>query len=226
MSRICKVTQWEIVVLLVCNAAGCATTAPPVDTGFVPNDREGLVYGRMEFVVDGTTVPPGTRHGLIKPEVDAELSKYTGLDQLNENAWKPGEFVIRAPVSGDGHFAAKLPVGRYYFVGFTYLGAGGGHAGLAFWRTYTQISQTHVSRPMLITFEVVPNKATYLGTVRHLVTVGSNSTTTQEFSFDLQLVDDSAAETARLLQQYSHLKGMTEPHLPKVDLLNSPLQAR
>jgi hypothetical protein len=202
-----------VLSILIFIGNGCAATADRVSADFAPSKDEGLIYGRMEFVVNGRTLPPDARAGFVKPGITAHVSKYIDPGMLNKNGWKPGEFVFDAPVSSEGHFVGKLPVGKYYFVEFQYFGASTGRGNLASWRTYTETSGVRLRRPMLISFEVLPNKATYIGSLRHLVDLGSPSLTTQVFFFDLQLSNEFSNETPRLLQKYPHLKDATESHI-------------
>lgn len=215
---------WCALVAVVLICSGCATTSDNIDPAFAPNEREGLVYGRMEFVVNGQTLPQDARAGLIKPKVVAHVSKFGGISELNSNAWKAGEFMFDAPVSDSGEFAAKLPVGRYYFVEFMYFGAGTGPAGMAGWRTYTEIMHGDVFKPMVVTFDVLPGKATYLGTIRHLVQLGSPKLSGQAFFFNLEFVDEYGNSTEALMHRFPRLTSVTAPQMYRIETLSAPLK--
>jgi hypothetical protein len=115
----------SIATVFLIAMGGCASVAV-VSKDFVPNEREAIVFGRMEFVVDGTP-PPNARFGSVKPAIRMHVSRYSGVGELNRNALKPGEFVLEAPVSDEGYFVAQLPVGEYYVVESVYVGARGGY---------------------------------------------------------------------------------------------------
>lgn len=208
--------------LAVCMAfllTGCATFVDAVPPDFVPNAHEGLIYGRMEFVVDGKTLPPDTRYGLVKPMIRSSISRFTSIRELNENGWKAGEFAFDAAVSDAGDFVARLPVGRYYFVEFDYFGPGNG---IPMWRTYADTFGVRLMYPTIYEFDVLPGKATYIGSMRHLVDYGAAWTSGQVVYFDLTQSDDSVAATARLLDRSPKLRGITESKLVVSEKVDTP----
>jgi hypothetical protein len=213
-------TGWAILVSVIIGLTGCATPAGKVSNDFTPNDREGVVYGRMELDINGETLPPDYHQGFVNTNVVVHVSRYQGDDQLNSNSWKPGEFAFRAHVSQDGRFAAKLPVGTYYCVEFAYAGVPVGRARLAGWRTYAPILGETLVRPSVITFEVLPNKATYIGHVHHMLQI-EHAGRQDHVNFDLRLSDDTAQDTSWLLQQYPNLGGETTSRL----VVREPLRA-
>lgn len=203
--------------------SGCVTRVDPVAPTFVPNEREGVVYGTMEFVVNGWQWPPDTRVGLIKPEIGAEISRFQGLDELTTGSFRSGDLIIHAMVRDGGDFVAKLPVGRYYFVTFGYHGVG--PDGIAVWRTYSDMifSGQKVDRAMLVMFDVVPNKATYIGTMRHLISEGGSGLQTS-LGFGMQIRNEFGAATARILQPYPQLQPMAESHMVTIYPLPAPIK--
>jgi hypothetical protein len=83
-------------------SGGCASTSDKIESTFVPNEREGLVYGRMEFVVNGHTLPPDALFDIefadeYKNSTDAFVQRFPGLASATE----PKMYVIEplsAPV--------------------------------------------------------------------------------------------------------------------------------
>lgn len=216
-----------LLLLFVCLAppAVWAERLKAVEPTFTPDEREGLIYGRMEFVFNGQVLPPDAKGTLfLKPKVRSGISKFVGLDKLNTSGWSASDYLLDSFVSERGFFAVRLPVGRYYFVDFTYTGAAPGPASMASWRTYTELLSSTVRKPMVISFEVLPGKATYLGTIRHFLSLGRLRINSQEFFFDLQFSDEYKEATNVLLQ---HMPGLMVPTISSpyhVDMLAAPVR--
>lgn len=214
-----------VVLAIVCVASGCAPNRALIKPDFMPNEREGLVYGQMEFVVDGQGFSPEARTAFTRPTIYSYVSRYVEGGPLSTSGWDSSDFRFEASVSRAGHFAARLPVGKYYFMTFEYFSAVPGPLGHASLRTYTEIEESGVklTRPMLLTFEVLPNKATYIGNVHHFLQFGMSGA---KFTtgFDLQFSNQYAPETNWLLQQYPQLIGATESHVLRRDYLSAPVR--
>nr|WP_298717043.1 hypothetical protein [uncultured Steroidobacter sp.] len=204
------------VLAVMAVVAGCATTAPPVPTDFMPNGQEAIVFGRMEFVSNGTTLPPDTRFGLLKPQIIVHFSPLTDATVLNRSELGAAKFAVRALVSENGHFITKLPVGRYYVDTLGYFGTRGGN--FTGWRTYAP----EAGKPFLLTFDVLPNKATYLGTVRNFVWLGTQTMSRDEYSFNLGFVDERTEAEQYLLQRHPALRDSIE----SLPMQSRPLKPR
>jgi hypothetical protein len=215
-----SVLRCTAVLLIVTGLGGCTLATPlgPVAGDFVPNEHEGMIYGRMELVINGNTVQSSS--AFTKTSVIVHVSHFVSDDQLNTNAFRPGEFSFRAYVTGDGRFAAKLPVGRYYCVEFAYVGVPVGRTSMAGWRTYAEIPGETLGRRSVVTFDVLPNKATYVGHLRHHLDI-EHSFRKDHVQFDMDLANDTGQDTAWLLEQHPGLKGATVSRL----LVREPLIA-
>jgi hypothetical protein len=224
MSGASACSRWAVIAAMVL-CIGCATHTDKIDASFVPTEKDGFIYGRMEFVVNGRTLPPDARAGLVTAEIVSHVSHFGGVETLNSNAWKPGEFFFRAPVSNHGEFAARLPVGRYYIVELIYLGAARGPAAMTAWRTYTEILGGDLFKPIVITFDVLPGKATYLGTIRHLVRLDPQRAG-QQFFFGLDFIDEFGSSTEFMLREFPGLANATAQRAFEVETLSAPLKAR
>ena len=141
------------------------------------------------------------------------VSRYQGDDQLNSNSWKPGEFAFRAYVSQDGRFAAKFligdvpPASSSLTPAFQWAAPGWRAGGLM-----RRFSGETLGRASVITFEVLPNKATYIGHVRHMLQI-EHTGRQDHVNFDLGLSDDTAQDTPWLLQRYPNLQSATTSRL-------------
>jgi hypothetical protein len=200
--------------------SGCATPSDTIAPAFVPSEREGLIYGRMEFVVDGKTLATDAHVGLVKSNITTSVSKFSGIDKLNTSGWIPGEFQFGASASERGEFSAKLPVGRYYIVAFDYWGASPAVDKQLYWSTYAEKMGTSLYKPTIITFDVLPNKATYLGTIRHLIQRDGP----QQLYFDIQLADEYANSTKVFLERFPALSNAIETRAYKIETLTAPIK--
>jgi hypothetical protein len=206
---------------LLASLSACVTGVDRVATDFAPSNTEGLVYGRMELLVNDGAVEPDKEHG----QVMAFLRKFTGIDDLYKPVLgeAPGTLRIEARVSNRGDFVAKLPVGHYYFDHFVYLSFMG-RRGNADWCTYSGTGYTTVSTPMLVTFDVLPNTATYIGTIRHLIRVDNPySPLGTRFKFALDMKNEFTSSTNRVLAPYTKIQRSPEVNLALVQVLMAPV---
>lgn len=209
---------------LLASLSACVTGVDRVATDFAPSDTEGLVYGRMELLVNDGAIEPDKDHG----EVMSFLRKFTGINNLTQPLLveSPGTLRIDARVTEGGDFVARLPVGRYYFDHFAYFGA---TRGMADWCTYSGSGYTTVSTPLLVTFDVLPNRATYIGTLRHRLWVDdphpyAGLGTKVHFGLDMKNEFDSV--TKRVLVRYTKLQRPAEMGLAQVQVLGAPIVKR
>jgi hypothetical protein len=213
--------SWRVMFAIAVLCSGCATDSGQVARSFVPNEREGMVYGRMDFVVDGQTLAPDAHMGFLKASIRTLLSKFGGVDTLSSNEWKAGEFIIDANAKERGEFAAKLPVGRYYIFEIMYFAAVAYGDGMTGWRTYAETSGSRINKPFIITFDVLPNKVTYLGTIRHLIQTDGLQ---QRLYFDLQFADEYTNSTKIFLERFPALSNAIETRAYKIETLTAPIK--
>lgn len=219
MRILARATRFTTVMAFLVSLSACVTDVDRVNMNFTPNDTEGLVYGRMEMLINDGAVEP-SRYG----RVEGFLRKFTGTDDLHRPGLvePPGTLRIVAWASKGGDFVAKLPVGRYYFDYFYYAGA---PTGFTDWVTYSDANSTTVKTPLLVTFEVLPNRATYFGTLRHRIWIdgpcpycGGNHV---HFGLDTKNEFDSA--TPRILSQYTRSQQPPEVQLARIQVLTTPV---
>lgn len=221
MQGLPRTTRLTTVVAILASLSACVTGVDRVATDFAPSDAEGLVYGRMELLVNDGAITPDQKHG----EVMSFLRTFTGTDSLVKPVLVevPGTLRIDARVAQGGDFVAKLPVGRYYFDHFVYIGPARGYVS-ADWCTYSGTGYTTVSTPMVVTFEVLPNQATYIGTlVHHLRLENPRSPLRTRVDFGLEMKNDFASVTQRILAPYTHLQRPAKIDLAHVQLLSAPV---
>jgi len=224
--RLAQATRFTTVMALLASLSACVTGVDRVATDFAPNDTEGLVYGRMELFVNEGAVKPDQKRG----EVMSFLRNFTGTDNLVRPglAESPGTLRIDARVTQGGDFIAKLPVGRYYFDHFVYIGLverpRGALRGIVDWCTYSNSGYTTVSEPILVTFDVLPNRATYIGTLRHRVRIDDPyAILSTNINFGLEMKNEFASDTKRILAPYTKLQHPAEMDLAQVQVLSTPV---
>ncbi|MFA5337178.1 MAG: hypothetical protein WC330_02450 [Candidatus Omnitrophota bacterium] len=172
-------TVGSFCVLLILGISGCATVAVGPEVGFIPNEQEGIVFGQMQLLIDGNLVRyDGKKYfGAVWPQkVVTHISPYSDEQSLNMNTLLPGKLAFATQIADDGYFSAKLPVGRYYVNEFgyylpNYLSFPKGC------RTYMYYMGVKPFDLQIVLFDVLPNKATYIGTFIHRSDTGNNKKT-------------------------------------------------
>jgi hypothetical protein len=183
--------------LLTALCAGCASIlTPPLEKDFAPNSTQGVVFGTGQMVTDGKVWEANDKDALIPLEIVAHVSPFTNTDELDKT-YSHGMAAIRMFAYDKGNFAASLPPGRYYFVEFDYL------KGLGRMAVRTYLSSGVVYRAdhalLVVTFDVVPGKATYIGAQQHLFSDEGSK-------WSLEIRDDFAQASAWLLSTHPNLE--------------------
>lgn len=143
--------------------AGCATVASDIDAASAPDGNTALLVGRFVLVHNGARVETSTLPHLVVGYV----RPFTSVNELSRDPGLVGGSVaIPARLDQQGFIAIKLPPGRYYFDQFMYTSLS--RMPVAF-RTYAPLAGAKVGQRFAVTFEVMPGKATYIGTVLHQV---------------------------------------------------------
>jgi hypothetical protein len=227
MRRLARKLRFLTVIALVVVLAGCASELKTAAPDFAPNDREGLVYGRMEVVLNGAVLPPDAKlkHSLVKPEVQATVMPFTTLDEVSTGVNESNGFRLKAPVSSAGDFIVKLPVGRYYVAAFVYWGIATNRT-VPVWRTYSAMLGEDLAKPSLVTFDVLPNKATYFGTLQHIIDFNESIPGFgSRIGFGLQVKNEFASTTKRILAPYTALQQSAGIRLVQIQPLTAPIRS-
>ncbi|MFA5336978.1 MAG: hypothetical protein WC330_01435 [Candidatus Omnitrophota bacterium] len=171
LTRLTKIVfGGPLCILLLLGISGCATVAVDPGVGFIPNEQEGIVFGQMQLLSDGNLIRyDDTKYffGVLPQKIVTHVSPYSDGQALNMNLLIPGKLAFATQIADEGYFSAKLPVGRYYIEEFGYyLKPGTPFPGGV--RTYMRsYDGTEPSNPSIIIFNVLPDKATYIGTFIH-----------------------------------------------------------
>jgi hypothetical protein len=146
----------------------CAASAPKVpESGAAQlGANQGVIVGRIAVEKDGNAVTTDMYKNLLKPEVAVHLSPFEGIEKLARNEWKPGKWFIRTRTAQGGYFSTTLPAGKYYIVEFIFIDITREMLAL---RTYDSNSSAKIMRPLVVAFEVLPGKTTYVGTLVHKI---------------------------------------------------------
>jgi hypothetical protein len=168
----------------------------PPETGFAPNEQEAIVFGQMQFYSNGKLAQ---YTGKSNQMIATHISIYSEQKPLNTSQFKPGELAFKSMLADEGHFSAKLPVGRYYIVEFNYSGVTRYPLGL---RTYMPILAIKIATPKVVIFDVLPQRATYIGTFIHRVDSVAKPGNIIEKNFGMDIVDEFDECRAWFLAKY------------------------
>jgi hypothetical protein len=136
-----------------------------LEAGEIPSENSAIVIGRSIFFYDGKiATSTETNRGLFAPAIVSYIRDFTGIDAVKNQS--SDRFAIRAFVSDSGYFAVSLPPGNYYFSAFFYPGIRSGVTGM---RSYESIMGSKIIDPTITTFQAVPGKINYIGTIAHRV---------------------------------------------------------
>jgi hypothetical protein len=148
----------------------CATLLHPPKSSYSLDSKNSIIFGRDDVIFNGESIKYNGPHFILKQSIVHHISRYVSDEAINKNLWKPGEYSFTVTGDQDGYFTFAVPPGKYYFVEFDYVNVLPADATDLIWvRTYmpTRAFQKPYSEPYLMTFDVPPNRAVYIGTIRH-----------------------------------------------------------
>lgn len=157
-----------LIFVLLLSLCCCATLLRPASKNKIPDQESAIIFGKSVFFHNGRPIQYKGSWYLTKKSITLHISEYDGIDKLNENAFLPGEYAYRVSYDEEGYFAFSIAPGTYYFVEFAYWGIIPDSSNNAVGaRTYADLPGTSTDQPYVITFEVAPNSANYIGTIKH-----------------------------------------------------------
>jgi hypothetical protein len=186
---ISRIAQTIAVLGVAIQLGSCAASIPKVSDAVAANltANQGVVFGRMAVVKDGHALTTDLYRNLLKPEVAVHLSPFESMEKLARNEWLPGKWFFRAHLLKGGYFSTTLPAGKYYFVEFMFIDVTREMLAL---RTYDSNSAAQIFRPAVVTFEVLPGKTTYIGTIVHKIDEAGRGA-----GWSMDITDESADAT-------------------------------
>ncbi|MEI8348857.1 MAG: hypothetical protein WCI77_01785 [Candidatus Omnitrophota bacterium] len=191
-------------VLLILGMSGCATLSIDPITGFTPNEQEGVVFGQMQLMTDGNLIRYYGDIGLLGINSPQSILTYICAysDPKSVKYGLPlGERAFKTLIADEGYFSAKLPVGRYYIKMFVYCVPITWHFPQG-WSTYVPGPGFKQHDPKVIIFDVLPNKATYIGTYIHRSDSDNDPKNTTGRILKLRVVDEYDKCKAVFLAKY------------------------
>lgn len=196
--------SWSIWAAITSIAlGGCAGRAPAPEPSAM-NADSAIVFGRDVVLLDGEVVTGHEVKQLLggPARIESHVSPYVSDALLIQSGWVPGKYFISALGSDDGYFAIVLPPGRYYFVEHLYKNEFPMPYNMMFMRSYMNTTGGRAWRPFITTFEAVPGKATYIGTLYHeFQTVPGQSTR----AWGLRISSERGSSDEWLLRHYPQL---------------------
>lgn len=155
------------VLILAVLPLSCATMLHPPDSSFTLSSTNSIIFGKDEVICDGQPVEYKGTIMLVEKSIVHHISPYVSDEAINKNRLVAGRYAFRVTDEEGGYFDYAVPPGKYYFVELDYIGVlplfDQGAVGI---RTYMPI-HGRVAHPYLLTFDVPPGRAVYIGTIRH-----------------------------------------------------------
>jgi hypothetical protein len=185
--------QFRIILLIivVMITMSCATVLKPLDEhSFDLDNTNSIIFGKAEFVLDGQILDYKGTSLLLENSIIHHISRYTSDEKISQNKWAPGEYSFGVTGDSKGYFAFALPPGKYYFVELIYRGIIPDVKGGLALRTYMPILGGVVKKPYLITFDVPPNSAVYIGTIIHEFKTAEKSSVPFKAAYEINVVED------------------------------------
>jgi hypothetical protein len=201
-------------ICLVSLLCGCAQVvkAPPVETA--PDGTLSMVFGSQQLFHNGVLAPRDSHTIFLDGFLVSHVDLFQGPETLNTNAYVPGKYAFKALAKEDGFFSVMLPPGHYYFVEFGYSGLGLGR-GIVGYRSYMPILGNKQHSRSVITLDVLPGRATYIGNLQH----HTYDATGGGWSLRLEESDDFAAASEQFVQRYPAWAGLINKNLMHIDPL-------
>jgi hypothetical protein len=156
-----KINAFRLCIfILAALPLSCATFLPPLQNRSSLNDKTSIVFGRMEILDNGDPIHFKASRTFLDGLMMCHVSRYVSNQKLNRNRFVSGEYAFKATLGKDGYFSFPIPPGKYYFVELDYIYALPDEPNIGV-RTYKGKS------PFLMTFEALPNRAVYIGTIQN-----------------------------------------------------------
>jgi hypothetical protein len=178
------------------------------------------IFGKDVVICDGKPVEYQGTYALLKKAIVHHFSPYVSDEDINKNKFVAGKYAFRVTDDQGGYFECAVPPGKYYFVELDYFGVIPGSDTLGI-RTYMPI-HGRVTNPYLMTFDVPPGWAVYIGTIRHEFEVLRNNWVEFQVSYTISFTNDFDAAREWFLKSNESLKdevvvGTTEMHPISLD---------
>jgi hypothetical protein len=190
-------SRYLLVALLVCVAASLADCSgnrnaltPPSAT-ITPEGATSMVFGSVQVFLDGA---PQNTSFIASPSTIVSIDVYTGTPLSNHESPRP-KYSFETFAKEDGFFQIALPPGKYYVRNFYYWDADISVYGLRY-SSYESTLKATVYSPKVITFDVLPGRATYIGNLQQRM---DRTEDRQHFSLSETVADNFPAAKAHFL---------------------------
>jgi hypothetical protein len=207
-----KLLKW-VALIMALLPLSCATRLKTPSNASTLDDIHSIVFGRAEVLMDGEPLDLKGGSFLRLKEMMIHISPYVSDEAINQNKFLPGKYCFKIKSDHDGCFAFVVPPGKYYFVEFDYLGL------LPFAptvgvRTYMPI-EGKVPNPYLMTFDVPPNHAVNLGTIRQEFRTLTDNLLYYKFEYTIEYTNNYGPALKWFMESNGNLKdkiskGITE----------------
>ena len=179
----------NIVFIISLMLTSCvATKLKSPDVSYVIDEKNSVIVGKADVIYMGRKTDYSGKYLLFKKGIIHHISQFTSIEELNRSAFVAGDYSFWVTYEDNGYFVFALPPGIYYFVEFDYLYVIS--AGIETFRTYADFpfltKNIDNKNPLVITFEILPNSVTYIGTIKHTV----NRYSRRNIHYWIEIVDE------------------------------------
>ncbi|HSY42648.1 MAG TPA: hypothetical protein VK811_01980 [Candidatus Acidoferrum sp.] len=148
------------ILILVALPLSCATRLPPPQNLSSLNDKNSIVFGKMEVLDNGDPIHFKTSRTFLDGLMMCHVSQYVSNQKLNRDLLVAGQYAFKVALDNDGYFSFLIPPGKYYLVELDYVYVFPDEPSVGI-RTYQGKS------PFLMTFDALPNRAVCIGTIQN-----------------------------------------------------------
>lgn len=179
-----------IIIIISIILTSCTTKLKSPDVSYVIDEKNSLIFGKADVIYMGRKTDYSGKYLLFKKGIIHHISQFTSIEELNRSAFVAGDYSFWVTYEDNGYFVFTLPPGKYYFVEFDYLYVIS--ASIETFRTYVDFpfltKNIDNKNPLVITFEILPNSVTYIGTIKHIVKRYSRRQ--KNYHFRIEIVDE------------------------------------
>lgn len=209
------------VLIISLMLTSCVTKLKSPDVSYVIDEKNSVIVGKADVIYMGRKTDYSGKYLLFKKGIIHNISQFTSIEELNRSSFVAGDYSFWVTYEDNGYFVFALPPGKYYFVEFAYLYVIS--SGIESFRTYVDFpfltQNIDNKNPLVITFEILPNSVTYIGTIKHIV--NRYSRRQRNYHFRIEIVDEYEDAIKWFVKSRNNSKNDMIKNLATVTYINS-----